>query len=112
MTPAEIVSGIVALGGLLGGLRMLTLARSINKKTNADAAQVLSSASANYAEGIAEDMAQLRREFDAFLREQQRRDREQDRLHRDHARWDFSAAQQIRDLGGVIADPPPLYPVA
>lgn len=112
MTAAEIVSAVLGVGGPTAGLVMLYRSRSANRRTNADSAQVLSTAAAAYAEGIAEDMADLRREFDAFRREQQRRDREQDQLHREHSRWDYQAAQQIRDLGGVIADPPPLYPAS
>lgn len=110
MTPAEIISAVVGTGGFGTGVVMLVRSRSANRRTNADAAQVLAGASAAYAEGIAEDMAALRKEFDDFRREQQRRDREQDRLHREHSRWDYQAAQQIRDLGGEIADPPALYP--
>jgi hypothetical protein len=113
---AQAVVALLGTGGFGTGAVMLFRARSTNRKTNADSAEVLSTASTSYAAGVVEDMAVLRKEFDEFAREQRRRDveqqlrdRAQDRLHLLHSRWDYLAAQQIRDLGGDIADPPPLY---
>lgn len=37
--------------------------------------------------------------------------REQVVLLRQHQKWDNRVARQVRELGGEVEDPPPLYPI-
>ncbi|WP_194236458.1 hypothetical protein, partial [Streptomyces acidicola] len=53
----------------------------------------------------AEDLAEVRQEVKALRAEQTK----QDRRIAAHLRWDRQVVGALRDLGGSIADPPPLY---
>lgn len=100
------IGALVGAGGLGTGAVALLKAKPEAKKINADAAQVLQDASADWVQAVSDELKELRREV-ALLK----REREQDhRRLRVHERWDNEMADQIRRLGGHVPDPPPLYP--
>jgi hypothetical protein len=49
-----------------------------------------------------------------YLLDEQRRSRGEQqamwKILRTHQRWDVDVARQVRELGGDVADPPPLFP--
>lgn len=116
MNATEIAAWIGAAAGL-GGVGttfgMLFKAKSESRKTNADAdkskadaVKVIQDASAGWVQSVSEELRELRREVAALRRE---RDHDHRRL-RIHERWDIDMAHQVRQLGGHVTDPPPLYP--
>lgn len=116
MTPADIatwVGGGAGLGGLLLAVTALAKARPEARKVNADAAKVFTDASATFAVTVNAQMDGLRAELAEVkqkLREREHREDRQERLLLVHERWDYDVAHQVRQLGGHVADPPPLYP--
>lgn len=101
--------GAVATGGLGKYLVDLTIARWKGKKEGAEGAAILVSSASEYARQLQEDAhaarletATLRREFEAYRRDQQR-------LFRRHELWDGRVWQKLLELGEEIDAPPPLY---
>ncbi|WP_435070452.1 hypothetical protein [Amycolatopsis thermoflava] len=90
----------------------LVKARGENRKVNADAAQILVTTAAASAAAYAEDLAEVRNEVKELRAEQRREQdarRRQDERIAAHLRWDRQLVDALRDLGGTITDPPPLY---
>jgi hypothetical protein len=107
-------AGVILGGsGLAGMVGMLLRARPEAKKLEAEGAKSLSDSAASLASGFAKDMDSLRAKVDTLEKKLEERDRREDlqeRLLQRHERWDFSMAEQVRQLGGMVTDPPPLYP--
>lgn len=109
---------VLKIAGILGGLAVAVLPvllpwqirkiRAETGKTDAEAAQILTASSAAFASGVAETVAALKQEVAELRREQSA----QGRLLRAHEHWDHAVAHQVRQLGGAVTDPPPLYPVS
>jgi hypothetical protein len=116
VTPGDIatwVGGGAGLGGLLLAIAALAKARPEARKVNADAAKVFTDASATFAVSVATQMEGMRAELAEVkrkLREREEREDRQERLLLVHERWDYDVAHQVRQLGGEVSDPPPLYP--
>lgn len=116
MTPGDIatwVGGGAGLGGLLLAIAALAKARPEARKVNADAAKVFTDASATFAVSVATQMEGMRAELAEVkrkLRDREEREDRQERLLMVHERWDYDVAHQVRQLGGEVDDPPPLYP--
>lgn len=105
----------LALGGtgIAGTIGILLKARPEAKKLEAEATKGVADSAASLAQGFADDMRQLRAKVESLekkLEERDRREDMQERLLQRHERWDLSMAEQVRHLGGVVTDPPPLYP--
>lgn len=104
---------ILGGGGLAGMVGMLLRARPEAKKLESEATKGVADSAAALAQGFAEDMRTLRAKVDSLEKKLEERDRREDlqeRLLQRHERWDFSMAEQVRQLGGMVTDPPPLYP--
>ncbi|GAB2964436.1 hypothetical protein [Saccharothrix stipae] len=104
---------VAGAGGPLGTAALLVKARADAKKTGADTTGVLVGASGDvirqYQEmlaGLTEDVKELKRKD----RERDAAEEQHEMLLRRHSRWDRTVAEQVRDLGGVVSDPPPLWP--
>lgn len=100
------IGAVAGLGGVGTTAAMLLKARPEGRKTNADAAKVIQDASADWVQSVSDELKELKREVVTLKRE---REQDQRRL-RVHERWDNAMADQVRQLGGIVSDPPPLYP--
>lgn len=123
MTPTTVAAwlgGGTGLAALITALVLLVKARPENRLKNAEAAKVIQDASADWVLGVSEDLKALRAS-DRTLRakvatleqerdQRKRRDDLQERRLRKHETWDRNVAEQLRELGGSVTDPPPLYP--
>ncbi|MFJ8818215.1 hypothetical protein [Amycolatopsis thermoflava] len=108
--------GVAAVGKIAYDL---VKARGESKKVNAeaahvsaDAAQVLVNAATASAAAYAEHLTEVRKEVKELRAEQRREQdarRKQDARIAAHLRWDRQLVDALRDLGGSISDPPPLY---
>lgn len=116
MTAAEIaawVGGGTGLSGLAATAALLMRARPESKKLKAEAAKIVGD---TYAALVGSVNAQLDRmttrvvEVEKKLDELEEREDRQERLLLVHERWDLAAIDQIRQGGGHVGDPPPLYP--
>jgi hypothetical protein len=92
-------------------------ARAQAKKTSAESTVLLMNSATGYSDGLAKRVDAISEAFDEFRKqqnirnqEQLARDRADDRLKLAHSRWDDKVVAVIRDLGGKIENPPPLYP--
>jgi hypothetical protein len=116
MSPTSVAAwlgGGTGLAALITALVLLVKARPENRLKNAEAAQVIQDASADWVKGVREDMSALRgriTELETAQRAQEARDAAQATRLRFHERWDRNIAEQVRELGGHVSDPPPLYP--
>lgn len=115
MTPALAawIGGGTGLLGLVGAIAALLKARPEAKKIKAETVKVLTDASASIVasvntqmERMAAEVADLKKKLD----ERERREERQERLLLAHQRWDLDITYQVRELGGHVSDPPPLYP--
>lgn len=107
------LGGGTGVAALITAIALLLKARPESRKTNADAAKVIQDASADWVKGVREDMAALRSrvaELEQAQRAQAARDASQATRLRLHERWDQRIAEQVREFGGSVSDPPPLYP--
>lgn len=107
------IGAALGAGGLSGGVLALVKARPEAKRIDADAAKVIQDASAAWVQGVSHDLQELRGKVAALereRREREQRDELQDRRLRVHERWDRNVAEQMRELGAHVSDPPPLYP--
>ncbi|MFI9454454.1 hypothetical protein [Amycolatopsis sp. NPDC052450] len=99
------------LGGSGGALAVakaifdLVKSRADARKVNADSAAVLIQTAAESNKDLGEDLKEVRTE----LREVRATQRRHDDVLRVHHRWDEQVVDQLRQLGGTIVDPPPLY---
>lgn len=83
----------------------LIKSRADTRKVNADSAAVLVQTAAESNKDLGEDLKEVRTE----LREVRAEQRRQDDVLRVHHRWDEKVVDQLRQLGAVVPDPPPLY---
>lgn len=105
----------LALGGtgVAGMVAVLLKARPEAKKLEAEATKGVADSAASLAQGFAEDMRLLRAKVESLekkLEDRDRRDDQQERRLQRHERWDLAMAEQVRQLGGIVSDPPPLFP--
>lgn len=106
MEAGEIVGWLLGGGGAGKMVWDLIRARGESRRTDAAAAKTLvATANASAAEWQ-KDLTEIRTEV-RDLRAEQRR--QEDRITA-HVRWDRQVVETLRDLGGTISDPPPLYP--
>lgn len=104
---------ILGGGGFAGMVVQIVKARPEAKKIDADAAQVLSSASAEFVQRMATQLDRTQARVDQLeqkLNLQEEREERHERLLLVHEAWDRSVAEKLRGMGETIADPPPLYP--
>lgn len=116
MTAAEIaawVGGGTGLSGLAATAALLMRARPESKKLKAEATKIVGD---TYAALVNSVNTQLDRmgtkvaELEKKHEEREEREERQERLLLVHERWDLAIAEQVRQLGGTVGDPPPLYP--
>ncbi|MFD4196612.1 hypothetical protein [Amycolatopsis thermoflava] len=105
MTAGEIVGWILGGGGAGKMLYDLLKARSDARQMNAAATKDLVAAANDSAAAWQQDVEDLRGE----LRKLWAGQRKQDERITAHLRWDRHVAEQLRELGGTVPDPPPLY---
>lgn len=107
--------GSLAIGaiGTLGPTALLVKARAENKKTGAETTGVIVGASGDVIKQQKELLATLTEDVKELKRKDRERDAAEEQhelLLRRHQRWDRTVAEQVRDLGGVVPEPPPLWP--
>ena len=115
MTPemAAWIGGGTGLLGIVTAVVIVFKARPEVKKLKADTAKVFTEASAGLVASVNLQMEGMRAELAEVkqkLREREEREDRQERLLLVHERWDLDIAHQVRQLGGHVSDPPPLYP--
>lgn len=116
MTPAEIaawVGGGTGLSGLSAAAALLMRARPESKKIKAEASKIVGDTYAALVGSLNDQLGKMRADLaDLAEKHKQREEREdrQERLLLVHERWDLAIAEQVRQLGGHVGDPPPLYP--
>lgn len=116
MTAAEIaawVGGGTGLSGLAATAALLMRARPESKKLKAEATKVIGDTYAALIANLNVQLGQMRADLAELAeKHKQREEREerQERLLLVHERWDLAIAEQVRQLGGHVGDPPPLYP--
>lgn len=116
MTPTDLgawVGAVAGTGGVLIAVAALIKARPEIRKTNADATKVLTDSSVSLATRTDAYAVRLESKVDSLEAKVQKlldREDEQGRLLLRHERWDLDVAGQVRELGGQVSDPPPLYP--
>ncbi|MEU8636799.1 hypothetical protein AB0C38_31900 [Amycolatopsis sp. NPDC048633] len=99
------LGGAGGVGAVAKAIFDIVKARSDARKVNADSAAVLVQTAAESNKDLGEDLREVRTE----LREVRATQRRHDDVLRVHHRWDEQVVDQLRQLGGSIADPPPLY---
>lgn len=107
----QILMGIAALGGL-AGMGSLLQVRPNARKLRADAAAVLTDSSGRLlAEALKriDDQGAAIERLEEQLADRERQQNAQDRRLIRHERWDIAIAEQVRQLGGQVGDPPPLF---
>lgn len=107
---------IIGVGGTGKFVFDIFSARSQGKKVNTENTVMLVNSATGYADKVVERLDKVTAEFEVFRRDQEERNRQQsarnrldDRLKIVHSQWDNRAASEIRQLGGHIEDPPPLF---
>lgn len=105
MSTGEIVGWILGGGGAGKMVWDVIRARSESRKLDASAAKTLVATANDSAAEWQKDLAEIRTEV-RELRAEQRR---QDNRIAAHVRWDRQVVDTLRELGGTISDPPPLY---
>lgn len=101
------------VGGVLLALVALLKVRPEAKRIKADTVKVITDAAAAIVVSVDSQMERMSAKVTALEnRLEQYKDREdlQDHLLLVHERWDHAVTQQVRQLGGEVGDPPPLYP--
>ncbi|WIY05470.1 hypothetical protein QRX60_17065 [Amycolatopsis mongoliensis] len=96
---------VLGSGGVGKAVYDLIKSRADARKVGADAAKTLVETAAESNKDLGEDLKEVRTE----LREVRATQRRHDDVLRVHHRWDEQVVDQLRQLGGSIADPPPLY---
>lgn len=100
----HILTAVAGLGGIAGVTSLLQV-RPNARKLRADAAAVLTDSSGRLLTDALRRIERLEQQLD----EQDRQKHAQDRRLLRHERWDIAIAEQVRELGGSVADPPPLF---
>lgn len=107
----QVLTWVAGAGGL-AGIGALIQARPNARKLKADAAAVLNDSSGRL---LAEALKRIDHQGAAIdrlekqLAERERQQHAQDRRLIRHERWDIAIAEQVRQLGGSVGDPPPLF---
>lgn len=107
------IGGGTGVLGIVTAVVVLFKARPEVGKLKADTAKVFTEASATFAATVNAQMVEVRAELAEVkkkLRDREEREDRQERLLLVHERWDYDVAHQVRQLGGHVSDPPPLYP--
>ncbi|WP_328449004.1 hypothetical protein [Amycolatopsis sp. NBC_00438] len=99
------LGGAGGVGAVAKAVYDIVRARADTRKVNADSAAVLVQTAAESNRDLGDDLKEVRTE----LREVRTTQRRHDDVLRVHHRWDEDVVDQLRRLGGTIADPPPLY---
>jgi uncharacterized protein YoxC len=103
---AGIISGIiVAVASFLTAVVLVLKARPEARKLKSDGTAALLTATSATGAELADQVAELQSETRKIWRAQ----REQEARINEHIRWDKKVVEAVRDLGGTIAEPPPLY---
>ncbi|MCP2243201.1 hypothetical protein [Lentzea aerocolonigenes] len=99
------VGALLGGGGLTGGGIAALKFKSEKRKLEADAAQVLTASSVDYAVKVSERLDKLADKVDRMEDEQDR----QRELLQVHHEWDLEVVSTVRGLGGTVPNPPPLF---
>lgn len=99
------LGGAGGVGAVAKAVFDLVRSRADTRKVNADSAAVLVQTAAESNRDLGEDLKEVRAE----LRQVTATQRRHDELLRVHHRWDEQVVDQLRQLGGALSDPPPLY---
>lgn len=75
------------------------------RKIDMDSATALVDAGVRVATARTDELEEIKSDLAGVLR----RERERNRLAVQHERWDLSIVDQVRQLGGIVTDPPPLF---
>ncbi|MEC3975079.1 hypothetical protein [Amycolatopsis sp. H20-H5] len=103
---AIVTGAIVAITGLLGSVVLVFKARPEVRKLKTDGTAALLSATTATGAELADEVRSLRADVTRLWQAQHAT---QERITV-HLRWDAKVVDAVRELGGDIADPPPLYP--
>lgn len=102
-----IVTGVVvAVATLVSSIVLVAKAKPEARKLGADSTAALLSATTATGAELAGQVAELQGETRKLWQAQ----REQEERVTAHLRWDAKVVDTLRELGGEISDPPPLYP--
>jgi hypothetical protein len=102
-----LISGIVvAATGLLGAVVLVIKARPEARKLKSDGTANLLTAASSAGAELADEVREQRGEISKLWQAQ----RDQEARITKHLRWDTKVVDTLRELGGEISDPPPLYP--
>lgn len=113
MTPELWIGVGTGAVGIVTAAIGLIKARPEVGRLKAETAKVYTEASASLVASVNSQMEGMRAELAEVkqkLRDREDREDRQERLLLVHERWDLDIAHQVRQLGGHVADPPPLYP--
>jgi hypothetical protein len=102
----------VALLGVGGGGKFaydMITARQAGRKGKTEGAVMLVDSASGFAQTLVARLDAVEREFAAYKRQDEIYRRQQDRLFRQHSRWDDELVERLEDLGEHISPPPPLY---
>lgn len=116
MTAADIASWIgggAGLGGLAVAAVALIRARPESKKLKAETTKIVGDTYAGLVSSVNSQLDRMTarvNEVEKKLKEREDREERQERLLLMHERWDIAITEQVRQLGGHVGDPPPLYP--
>lgn len=100
-----VVGASLGGGGLIGGTLAALRFKTEKRKLEADAAQVLTASSVDYAVKLNERLDKLADKVDRMEDEQDR----QRELLQVHHEWDLIVVGTVRELGGTVPNPPPLF---
>lgn len=75
------------------------------KKLNTDAATKLVNTASEFSEMLADKVENLEKQVSELID----RERERDVLLEEHREWDVQIREVVRELGGEITKPPPLF---
>jgi hypothetical protein len=97
--------GATALATIIGMFIALAKVRPEVKKLKTDGATALVAAATTYSTELSDQVTELQNETRKLWQAQ----RAQEQRITAHVRWDSKVVETLRELGGEIADPPPLY---